>query len=181
MVGLGGRIAVPDEKDSGFKRERYVRSSTRSANSQSHNVPHLGARSRGVGFPIGFSGRLDCVYGGLPQVLDLLAQNLDLPLDKLGLHPDEFIDILGLNDLLGEVERGEHVTLGKFHRLLADALRTDLARLDPLIEGRNRFLRRLTVIGNACFACSTLRSAMARISLGISSYRIMTVFYRGLH
>ena len=37
--------------------------------------------------------------------LDLLAQNLDLPLDKLGLHPDDFIDILGLNDLLGEVER----------------------------------------------------------------------------
>ena len=42
--------------------------------------------------------------GGLAQVLDLLAQNLNLPLNKLGLHPDEFIDIPGLNNLLSEVE-----------------------------------------------------------------------------
>ena len=48
-------------------------------------------------------GDLSRFCDGIAQVLDLLAQNLDLPLDKLGLHPDEFIDILGLNDLLGEV------------------------------------------------------------------------------
>jgi hypothetical protein len=70
------RVAVPDadEIDGGSGWRRYVRSSTLFANTQSRNLPHFGARSRGVGFPIGFSGRLDCVCGGLAQVLNPIAK-----------------------------------------------------------------------------------------------------------
>ena len=38
------------------------------------------------------------------QVLDLLAQGLHLRLKELGLHPDQFLDVLGLNDFLGKFE-----------------------------------------------------------------------------
>jgi len=63
--------------------------------------------SCGVAFRGKLGSGLSRVCGGLAQVLNLLAQKLDLPLNKLSLHPDQFIDVLGLDNLLGEVERGE--------------------------------------------------------------------------
>lgn len=50
---------------------------------------------------------LGAVHGGrsgVTQGFYLVGQDLDLRLGELSLHFDEFIDVFGLNDLLGEVE-----------------------------------------------------------------------------
>ena len=70
---------------------------------------------------------------------------------------------------MGEFERREHVALGKAGRLLADALRADLARLDPLLEGRNGLPSRLHVIVERQLGLFNASLCHDRISLGISN------------
>ena len=76
----------------------------------------------------------------LPRSLHLLSSDLHLRLNELGLHPDQFLDILGPNHSMGKFESRQNIMLREVHCLLADVQRADLTRLNPLSDGGNSFL-----------------------------------------
>src|SRR5450759_5510100 len=64
----------------------------------------------------------------LPELLGLLGQSLRLRPDELRLEAHHFLNVLGADQLLGELERARDVLLGERHGLAAYVLGSGLSR-----------------------------------------------------
>jgi hypothetical protein len=86
----------------------------------------------------------------LAQLLGLLGQDLHLALDEVGLQLQHFLNVLRPYQLLRELERGGHVSLGKIHCLFSDmpgplagGLGLTFERMDGLVGGGNEAVESL--------------------------------------
>ena len=86
--------------------------------------------------------------------------------------------VLGAHQPLGEFERGGDVALGEAHGELAHLLGAAPPRLVSAVLTACWVAEQK--LSKACLACSTLFSANARISAGISKFALPSLGHRNL-
>src|SRR6185437_2779238 len=113
--------------------------------------------------------------GLLAQFLGLIGERRNLALHVFGMQRRQFLGILGAHQLFGKLERGRDIALSEADCHFANLLGAGPRIRGLVIRGVDRMLRGRDVTVEGFLACSTLFSANARISAGISKFAVPLV------
>ena len=111
----------------------------------------------------------------LAEFLGLLGKLLHLGLDEFGLQSNKLLTVLGVHQPVREREGIGDITLGVADRLFADVLGAGLRDLGVSLKVATASWAADIKVLKAIRACSTLFSATARISVGISKRPIASL------